>query len=78
MPSWAEDSPVRCRASARLPRQRSDCRSGCPACVGTAAQVGPEGKRIAERVLTHLAEGPPPEAAPVEAEAGTEPETEPA
>ena len=57
---------------------RCDCRSGCPACVGTAAQVGPEGKRIAERVLTHLAEGPPPEAAPVEAEAGTEPETEPA
>ena len=33
------------------------CDRGCPACVGTVAEVGARGKETALRVLTHLALG---------------------
>ncbi len=36
-----------------------ECERGCPACVGTVAEVGEEGKRMALVLLDALAEGPP-------------------
>lgn len=39
---------------------RCACTSGCPACVGPGAEVGPLGKEVALRVLAHLATGPDP------------------
>lgn len=40
------------------------CSLGCPGCVGTVAEVGPLGKELGLRILTHLAGGPAPVAAP--------------
>jgi len=39
---------------------RCSCDSGCPACVGTAAEVGPLGKEIVLKLLEHLAHGAMP------------------
>jgi DEAD/DEAH box helicase domain-containing protein len=46
---------------------RCGCENGCPACVGPVAEVGPLGKDMATRVLRHLAFGPEPDTAEVEA-----------
>ncbi len=46
---------------------RCGCEGGCPACVGPTAEVGPEGKEMVARILRHLAGGPPPETAEVDA-----------
>ncbi|MCP3916637.1 MAG: DEAD/DEAH box helicase [bacterium] len=53
---------------------RCPCASGCPACVGPVAEVGPLGKETAQRVLTHLAAGPSPEPGDVELDACVDPE----
>ncbi|MFT4540456.1 MAG: DEAD/DEAH box helicase domain-containing protein [Planctomycetota bacterium] len=37
-----------------------DCESGCPACVGPRAEVGPLGKETVARILEHLLMGPAP------------------
>lgn len=46
--------------------RRCECVSGCPACAGAVAEVGPDGKATALRVLTHLVEGPRPRPAELE------------
>ena len=46
-------------AAAREVVERCDCQAGCPACVGPLAEVGPLGKEITARLLTHLTEGTP-------------------
>lgn len=40
---------------------RCSCELGCPACVGPVAEVGPQGKAVAMRLLEHLAGGAQPE-----------------
>jgi len=47
--------------------RRCACENGCPACVGPVAEVGPEGKDMAARVLEHLVGGPVPEEGEVDA-----------
>ncbi len=39
---------------------RCACVNGCPACVGPADEVGPEGKFIVAAILDHLLAGPAP------------------
>ncbi|MEC8495396.1 MAG: Zn-binding domain-containing protein, partial [Planctomycetota bacterium] len=39
---------------------RCSCELGCPACVGPVAEVGPQGKAVAMRLLAHLAGGAVP------------------
>lgn len=61
------------------------CATGCPACVGPIEEVGPRGKEMARRVLTHVTQGPPlvevevgEEAQPGDAPSGRDPLPEPA
>ena len=42
------------------------CQSGCPGCIGPVEEVGPLGKETVINVLTHLAHGPDPLAAPID------------
>jgi len=46
---------------------RCACAHGCPACVGTVAEVGPLGKALGARILAHLARGPAPRPVPIPA-----------
>jgi DEAD/DEAH box helicase domain-containing protein len=39
---------------------RCACVNGCPGCIGPVEEVGPLGKEVALRVLSHLASGPDP------------------
>ena len=42
-----------------------ECKSGCPACVGPAAEIGPLSKETILALLAHLLEGAQPEPAPI-------------
>ena len=61
-------------AAAREVVRRCDCGSGCPACVGPVAEVGPLGKETALAILDHLVGGGGP--TEVEPEVEIEPEAE--